>query len=303
MENKEQNLEHVTMISRSRVTHTGFMSNIGNSFGGLIFGIILIPVAVWIIAWNEFRVVRKWKSLVEVEHKCRKISPDSIQSALDGKLVHFNGALAAKPDDFKSLCRDAQFNVSFPNSLHVNRTVEMMQWKAHKKTEKKDEFGGGTTTIETFTYEKEWSSSHLGFEGDAQDQAEFTNPPMRFSSSSFEVPACLGAFTICPDHLACLSHSPTPLSSLDRAAVVAAFQSVVSSVSEHKTSSDELVLAQYPESSSREVGDYRITYTSVDQGHAMSILGMQNMKTVSKYIPTDDPEGSGILLIEVTVFL
>ena len=35
----------------------------------------------------------------------------------------------------------------------------------------------------------------------------------------------------------------------------------------------------------------------------MSILGMQNMKTVSKYIPTYDPEGSGILLIEVTVFL
>jgi len=134
VEIKERYTNPVTLITRTRTTHTSFMSNIGNSFGGLIFGIILIPVSIAILVWNEFRAVRKWKSLVEVEHKCRQISPDSIQSALDGKLVHFNGALAAKPDDFKSVCRDAELNVSFPNALHVNRKVEMMQWKARKST-------------------------------------------------------------------------------------------------------------------------------------------------------------------------
>jgi hypothetical protein len=302
-----ETLEHytdpVTLIRRSRVTHTSFMSNIGNSFGGLIFGIILIPVSIGVIAWNEFRAVRKWKSLVEVEHKCRKISPDSVLSDLDGKLVHFSGALAAKPDDFKCFCRDAEFNVSFPNALHVNRTVEMMQWKAHKSTQKEDNWGGGTTTTETFDYRKEWSSSHVRFEGDDLDRAEFSNPSMRFASTSVQVPAMVGAFTMSPEHLSCLGHSPTPLSSLDRAAVVAAFQAVVPSLSEHKTESTELILARHPESDSREVGDYRITYSSVDQGQEMSILGMQNMKTVSKYIPAYDPEGCGILLIEVIILI
>ena len=303
VESEEQYTDPVTLVSRSRVTHTSFMSNIGKSFGGLIVGIILIPVSIAAIAWNEFRAVRKWKSLVEVEHKCRKISPDVIQSALDGKLIHFNGPLATKPDDSsKNVCRDTQLNVSFPNALHVNRKVEMMQWKAHKKTRKEDDFGGGTTTIETWNYEKEWSDSHLTFDGNSEDRAEFTNPQMRVTSTTVEVPARLGAFTICPEHLTRLTHNPTPLSSLDRAAAVAAFQAIVPNVSEHKMGDGDLILAQHPESSEREIGDYRITYSSVDQGHDMSIIGMQNMKTVSKFIPVYDSEGGGIMLIEVIIF-
>ena len=302
VESEERYTDPVTLVTRSRVTHTGFMSNIGKSFGGLIIGIILIPVSIAIIAWNEFRAVRKWKSLVEVEHKCRKIQTDEIQSALDGKLVHFSGALAAKPDDFKNVCRDTQLNVSFPNALHVNRKVEMMQWKAHKSTRKEDDFGGGTTTIETWNYQKEWSDSHLGFDGNSEDRAEFTNPPMRFTSTTVEVPARLGAFTICPEHLSRLTHANTPLSSLDRAAAVAAFQAVVPNVSEHRMGDGELILAQHPESSDREIGDYRVTYSSVDQGHDMSIIGMQNMKTVSKFIPVYDSEGGGILLVEVIFY-
>lgn len=299
VEVNERYTDPVTLITRTRTTHTSFMSNIGNSFGGLIVGIIIIPLSVALLVWNEFRAVRKWKSLVEVEHKCRQISPDSIQSALDGKLVHFNGALTAKSDDFKSVCRDTEFNVSFPNALHVNRTVEMMQWKAHKSTRKEDEWGGGTKTIETFRYEKEWSSSHIAFEGNDEDRAEFHNAPMRFHSTTVHVPARLGAFTICPEHLARLGHNSTPLSSLDRAAVVAAFQSVLPGISEHKTDGTELILAQHPESSDREIGDYRITYSSVEQGQEMSILGMQNSKIISNFIPVYDPEGPGILLVEV----
>ncbi len=97
VEKEEVYTDPVTMITRTKVTRTGFMSNIANSFGGLIFGIILIPVSIGIIAWNEFRAVRVWKSLVEVEHKCRKISPKSIEPALDGKLVHFNGTRPSSP--------------------------------------------------------------------------------------------------------------------------------------------------------------------------------------------------------------
>jgi hypothetical protein len=298
-ESVEEYSDPVSLRTRTRVTRSSFMNNVGNSFGGVIFGIILIPVSVFIIFWNEFRAVRKWKSLVEVEHKCRKVSSEKIQSSLDGKLIHVSGALAAKPDDFNSFCKDLQFNVSFPNALHVIRKVEMMQWKAHKSTRSKDDFGGGTTTVETFNYEKEWSDTFLEFDGNSEDRSEFTNPPMRFSSTSVQVPARLGAFTICPEHLARLTHNPTPLSSLDRAAVVAAFQTVLPDVSEHKTGDHELILAQNPESCDRTIGDYRITFSSVDQGQEMSILGMQNLKTISKFIPTYDSEGDGILLIEV----
>jgi hypothetical protein len=299
VESVEEYTDPVTLIRRSRVTHSSFMNNVGKSFGGLIFGFILVPISIGLIAWNEFRAVRKWKSLVEVEHKCRKISPDSIQSNLDGKLIHFSGALMSKSGDSKDFCRDSELNVLFPNSLHVNRNVEMMQWKAHKSTRKEDNWGGGTTTIETFDYQKEWSSSHIQFEGDDLDRAEFSNPPMRLSSTSFGFPAQVGAFTIHPEQLARLGHNSIPLSSLDRAAAIAAFQAVVPNLIEHKTGSSELILAQRPESSNRDIGDYRITYSSVDQGQEMSILGMQNMKTISKYIPLYDPEGGGILLIEV----
>jgi hypothetical protein len=293
VESEEPYTDPVTLVTRSRHKNTSFVSQIRESLFGFILGIVFILVAIPIIVSTEFRAVRNWKILVEVEHKCRKISPDEIQSALDGKLIHFNGPLATKPDDSsKNVCRDTQLNVSFPNALHVYRKVEMMQWKRTILSK--------TSTNEECVYTREWSDS---FDDNSEYNANCTNPQMRVTSTTVEVPVRLGAFTICPEHLTRLTHKPNPLSSLDRAAVVAAFQAIVPNVSPMGEIGDgDLILAQHPESSEREIGDYRITYFSVDQGHEMSIVGMQNMKTVSKFIPVYNSEGGGVMLIKVIIF-
>ena len=104
----ERNEQRMVPV-RTRVTRTSFASNVGSSFGGLIFGIILFPGwSIGIIACNKFRDVRKWKSLVEVEHKCRKISCSRWHGGLE---FLYQGQSSAHPTFGMSVCLHTRYGI------------------------------------------------------------------------------------------------------------------------------------------------------------------------------------------------
>ena len=135
-------------------TEQGWFSRLGGAIKGVFVGIALIIIAIIMLGWNEKRSVDRYNTIDYAKNNFVETPADSIDATTEGKLVHFNGMTATN-----DVLTDKDFNVTVNNSLSLNRSVEMYQWKeiTHTKTEKK--VGGGTTTKTTYSYEKGWSSS------------------------------------------------------------------------------------------------------------------------------------------------
>ncbi len=136
--------------SYTEVTSQNWFSRIGESIKGILFGIIIIPVTIVLLWWNEGRAVTTANSLKEGSAAVVNVAADKIDPANDKKLVHMTGeAKAAEP------VVDPDFGISAP-ALRLVRTEEIYQWVENTKTEKKEKVGGGEETTTTYTYEKKW---------------------------------------------------------------------------------------------------------------------------------------------------
>lgn len=137
--------------SYTEVTSQGWFSRIGESIKGILFGIIMIPLAIVLLWWNEGRAVTTANSLKEGAAAVVSVAADTIDPANEKKLVHVTGAArAAGP------VVDPDFGVSVP-ALRLVRDEEIYQWVEDQHTEKKEKVGGGEETITTYTYKKEWT--------------------------------------------------------------------------------------------------------------------------------------------------
>jgi N-methylhydantoinase A/oxoprolinase/acetone carboxylase beta subunit len=136
--------------SFTEITRQGWLSRIGESFKGILFGIIVIPLCLILLWWNEGRAVTTARSLAEGAAAVVAVQPDKVDSANDKKLVHITGAVKADADVV-----DDQFKVTAA-ALKLIRNVEIYQWVEDKKTEKKQNTGGSEETRTTYTYKKEW---------------------------------------------------------------------------------------------------------------------------------------------------
>jgi len=136
--------------SFTEITRQGWLSRIGESFKGILFGIIVIPLCLILLWWNEGRAVTTARSLAEGAAAVVAVQPDKVDSANDKKLVHITGAVKADADVV-----DDQFKVTAA-ALKLIRNVEIYQWVEDKKTEKKQNTGGSEETRTTYTYTKKW---------------------------------------------------------------------------------------------------------------------------------------------------
>jgi hypothetical protein len=127
--------------------------------------------------------------------------------ANEGKLVHTTGR--AKTEETLA---DADFGVS-ANAIRLKRKVEMQQWKETAKSEKKDKVGGGTETITTYSYSREWSDALI-------DSSRFKQPDGHQNPHAMEVKGAqwtaskvtLGAFTLSPSQIASIDgEEPLPV--------------------------------------------------------------------------------------------
>ena len=136
--------------SYTEVTSQNWFSRIGESIKGILFGIIVIPLTIILLWWNEGRAVTTANSLKEGAAAVVSVASDKVDAANEKKLVHMTGdAKAAEP------VVDPDYGVSAP-ALRLVRSEEIYQWVESQKSETKQKVGGGEETTTTYTYDKKW---------------------------------------------------------------------------------------------------------------------------------------------------
>ncbi|WP_395747267.1 TMEM43 family protein [Prosthecobacter sp.] len=158
--------------SYTEVTSQNWFSRIGESIKGILFGIIIIPITIVVLWWNEGRAVTTANSLKEGAAAVVHVETDKVDPANNKKLVHVSGEV--KTD---ALVEDTDYGVTVP-ALRLVRTEKIYQWVEDKKTEKKQKVGGGEETTTTYTYEKKWVNEPV-------KSSEFKKPEGHTNSGDF----------------------------------------------------------------------------------------------------------------------
>jgi Transmembrane protein 43 len=136
--------------SYTEVTSQSWFSRIGASIQGTLFGIIVIPLMILLLWWNEGRAVTTANSLKEAAAAVVHVAADKVDPANEKKLVHVTGdAKAAGP------VVDTNYGISVP-ALRLVRSEEIYQWVENTNTETRQKVGGGEETTTTYTYDKQW---------------------------------------------------------------------------------------------------------------------------------------------------
>mmetsp|Transcript_122634 Transcript_122634/g.318876 ORF Transcript_122634/g.318876 Transcript_122634/m.318876 type:complete len:430 (-) Transcript_122634:154-1443(-) len=153
------NLGFVAMDNQV-VTHQSGVSRLCNSIiCAICVAPVLVIVAIFVLGWNEQRAVCEAKAIAQSSDEVVQVKCNSA-AAGDGALILFScplsktglTPLAAKNSDFSDVLSYTGTGLSI--------TAEMYQCVETEHSEtKKDKVGGGTTTVTTYTYSKEWRNA------------------------------------------------------------------------------------------------------------------------------------------------
>ncbi|MGD0641234.1 MAG: TMEM43 family protein [Roseiarcus sp.] len=179
--------------SFTETTSKSWLERILNSFVGALVGLVLVIASIVAIFWNEGRAIETARSLAEGAGAVVSVDAGKVDPANEGKLVHIMGAASATAP-----LADPQFPVK-ANGLKLLRNVEMYQWRQDERSETRNKLGGGTETVTTYTYTREWSDSRNDSSAFRHPEGH-ANPPMAFTRRDFVAgDAKLGAFALGPD--------------------------------------------------------------------------------------------------------
>jgi len=260
--------------SFSVVTDQSWLGRLGNAIKGVIFGGILFAAMIILLFWNEGRAVHRAKSLRHLGAAAVTIDFTSVNPANEGKVVHLMGV---KADTTETLV-DNDFGVSV-NALRLLRLTPMYQWVEIEKKETRNKFGGGSETVTTYSYEKQWKSDRVKSEEfHSGGQAGHVNPDKQFNNKPFDATTITaGAFTL-SGSLAAKITASAPLT-VDIAKVPAARAA--------KSIEGGVYLGKDP--MNPELGDQKILFSAVKPA-VVSLVAVQSGKT---FRPFDDPDGNG----------
>ena len=177
--------------SFSEVTSQGWLSRLGASIKGVLFGLVLLVVSVGLLWWNEGRAVKTAKSLTEGAAAVVSVPADPVDPSKDGKLVHTSGRA-----EVSGTLTDPLFGVSSP-AIKLRRTVEMYQWDEDEDKETRKKTGGGTETVTTYSYRKRWSESLIDSDRFKRSGGHENPKTMPFDSELFTASEVkLGGFVL-----------------------------------------------------------------------------------------------------------
>jgi hypothetical protein len=155
----------------------GFFERLSNSFGSILFGLVLIPLACWGLFWNEGRAVKTARALTEGQGIVQAIGTDRIDPAMNGKLVHVSGEVKTAGG-----VEDPVFGIK-TKALALVRHVEQYQW-----VEKES----GSGQDRKFSYSREWlghpvDSSRFKFPQGHQNPGAFNWKEQTFAASDARI--------------------------------------------------------------------------------------------------------------------
>jgi hypothetical protein len=265
------------------VTSVSWFGRLKRSAGGIVFGLLLLVAMVIGLFWNEGRAVTTARSLEEGAGLVQSVSADSIDAALEGRLVHVAGPVSATTEP-----KDDLFGV-VAAGIRLERGVEMYQWVERQKSETKTKLGGGEETVTTYSYDKEWSTRAID-SGRFKQPEGHVNPGMNYSSESFQIPqAALGAFRLDAPVLDRIGGAERL--SLDQAMIDAVKASYTGPRGLHVTASGAYM--GFDPSSPR-IGDYRLSWEVVPLG-PVSVVGRQTSDGFTAY---QTVAGNRLLMVE-----
>lgn len=255
--------------SFTETSSQSWVSRIGDSLKGFLFGLALIAGSCVLLFWNEGRAVQTERSLTEGAGLVISVTPDRVDPANDGKLVHVSGETrTTRP------LTDTDFGVSAPG-LRLTRAVEMYQWKEESRTETRKNLGGSEETVTTYSYVRTWSDSRIDSSKFKRPEGH-VNPAMRYQGRDvFANDATLGAYRP-GERVLRLVAAETPLP-VDPSLAAAVRQRVGGSAS---ISEGRIYVGADP--SEPRIGDMRITYKTAKTG-PLSIIGQQTGSDFAQY--------------------
>jgi len=254
----------------SETTTTGYGENIVNSFKGIIFGLFLILGSIVLLSWNENRSINQTLALEEMQSKIITLPNSKYDIKYENKPILVHGeVLPLKP------LEDSQFGVK-SDGLVLERKVEMYQWKENKTSKSKDKLGGGTETVTTYNYVKEWSSNFIDSSSFKHPEGH-NNPPMNYSNKTFTTDAQLGDFYL----------SKNIINHFDNIVGFNGLSTLPSEIAGFKNYKSFLYKGANLDSPS--VGDIKISYTYVPKG-TYSVAGMAQNKEIVPYISSNGRE-------------
>ena len=197
--------------SFSETSTTGWLSRLGNAFKGILFGLVLFVLSFPLLFWNEGRAVEVYNSIAEGKGKVVQATPESVETANEGKFVHLSGKATTE-----DTLRDDAFGIQ-AKVLRLKRHVEIYQWREKKETKTEKQFGGTTNKTTTYNYDKIWATERI-------ESNSFHHPSGHQNTGSIEFPEQLqtaskitvGAFTLSTALAESLNNFQTvPATSLD----------------------------------------------------------------------------------------
>jgi len=254
----------------TEVQSSSWLQRLGQSFAGVLFGILLIIAACVLIFWNEGRAVKTARSLAEGAGLVHTVASDKPDPANDGKLVHMVGQLTTTGP-----ATDPEFGVKSSGVILLRR-AEMFQWTEESESDTEKRLGGGETTKTTYKYKRDWNEHPVDSSKFKQRQGH-TNPQMTYRTRNVLAPGIrLGAFAV-PQSLMHGFGSEQPLSAGDEQV-----QAVQKRSADKPAQVVDGVLYIGKDTAQPAVGDYRITFREVPQQTA-SIVARQAGPTLEPY--------------------
>jgi len=181
-----QRFPRSTRDSVTVTTRQNWFSRVANSFVGMLFGLVLIPIAIWGL-WSNEGV----PDLSKIADDSVEINSATVDPSMNGTFVSITGPIVSE-----SSVSDPPF-IESGAYIKLTRRTEIYAWyEERQSSETVDAVGGGSTTETTYTYNTKWMSTpedSTRFEYPAGHQ----NPAKTLSDATFVVDsASIGAYTI-----------------------------------------------------------------------------------------------------------
>jgi hypothetical protein len=251
--------------SYSSTTSRNYFQRLGDSFGGMAAGLVMIVVACSLLWWNESRSVEALKGIGDARGQVVRLESAAPDAANKDKLVHVSGKAEAK-----AAIADADLGISFNGALAVGRKVEMYQWVETCETKTTESIGGTETKTETCNYSKDWKEGRVDSKGFKKPAGHENPNPTLASKEFFAADAVLGGFKLGE---AVLAQIP-----LKDGAKPAAPPAGFAETPMGYYASDTNGMPESPQ-----IGDLRVTYASAASGQTISVLGRQTSDGFGKW--------------------
>jgi hypothetical protein len=258
----------------TEVTTQGWLQRLGGSFIAALIGLLLVPLSIVVLYWNEGRAVDASRALSRGASEIVEVNATAVDPQANGKLVHLTGTMQPTTP-----ARDPVFGVTGDGVLRLSRSVEMYQWKETSSSQSQQSVGGSKTTETTYTYQRVWSAQPI-VSAQFKVRDGHQNPPMQVQSATFNAGQVkLGAYGVDP-----------PL--LNKLATFTPLQVQSAPPSGYQASGDGFYQGQNPGQPA--IGDVRVTFAAIP-AQTISVAAAQSNGMLAGY---RDANGYTIALAE-----